>query len=359
MNENTNDEIERRLNELEALELQSGKPKVGWICLRSPVEMIEAFGAVPIRILPGDNGQEYPNESIRLDGCSFCRQCLRTIGGNFRQDLTAVIGGQTCDQMRRMIDTVRQEFSIPVRLISFPRTSRSEIEPYFKESLQEGYRWLSSILETKPAKEVLEQTIQSRQKLYKRINALRQRETIGTKLLRRIGISPLPSRQLFGLLEKIEPLEEGTEKGPRLAIIGSIIDDSILETIVLEGGRIVFDGSCQGDMAFRETEFTSCDPFDQLYQRYALENICPHRRPIEPLLEYLTLRISEMKVDGVILASLMHCHPWGLSAKIIQERLGKPFLHLEEESGEMVSARTSTRIAAFIEMLALKGRRIP
>jgi len=79
---------------------------------------------------------------------------------------------------------------------------------------------------------------------------------------------------------------------------------------------------------------------------------------MEPLLEYLTHRISEMKVDGVILVSLMHCHPWGLSAKIIQERLGKPFLHLEEESGEMVSARTSTRIAAFIEMLTLKGRRI-
>ena len=113
-----------RVAEIAASRRQGAKV-VGYFCIYAPVEMVQASGAIPVRLMRGGHAAEEAGERyLRADACSFCNACM----GNFElapayKQVDAVVSVNTCDMMRRLPESIERHFGIPVFQIYMPRTS--------------------------------------------------------------------------------------------------------------------------------------------------------------------------------------------------------------------------------------------
>ena len=125
------------------------------------------------------------------------------------------------------------------------------------------------------------------------------------------------------------------------------------------GARITADATCMGDRAFHYLANEHGDPWENLYEAYVEKNLCPHRRPMTPLLDYMRNLAEERGIQGIIYLTLKYCHPWGLAAVRMKSELGLPFLHLDDDLSSPAKSNFRTRVGAFIEMLKVrKARRV-
>ncbi|MBC8278907.1 MAG: 2-hydroxyacyl-CoA dehydratase, partial [FCB group bacterium] len=119
--------------ESDYLRTNTDKPKIGYICLRTPLEIIESLDALPLRIIPREGFDSADYSTIRSDGCSFCRTIPAVLKTDYYAGLSAVIAGACCDQQRRVMDTLSRDLEIPVILYGAPRTFESDEDYYLKE----------------------------------------------------------------------------------------------------------------------------------------------------------------------------------------------------------------------------------
>ena len=328
------------------------KPLVGFLCLRVPVELIEACGAVPVRIVSTPDVLLEGYSSIRTDACSFCRSIPFMLNTKPYNRLKAIIAGTCCDQMRRLTETLNNILDLPVILFGAPRTWHSD-KSYFIAEMRRAFDRLGEVTGTSFNKDELNHFIENRQRLRKQIMLMRDTETLPTDLLNRIAGSPLPAEQIIAFLEKIEPVPQSDNK-IRLMLVGSIPSGKELYITQEIGGQIVADATCLGDRAFTIPNSTNSDPIEFLYQHYVEDNLCPHRRPYHPLIEYVRVLAERRKVDGIIYRSVKFCHPYGLAAFRFKTELNVPFLHLDDDLSLQAVSSFRTRIGAFIEMLEAK-----
>lgn len=353
-NEHGDSALLKRLRELEAVELQSGKPQVGWIDRRTPIELIEAAGAMPIRLFPSNIHNEKLPGAVRSDACSFCSTLASAFDVNHFPHLSAILTGSTCDQMRRMCEEVARTTTIPMRLISLPRTYRRSIDSYFLNQIDSTWHWIAEVLGVPVSEDSLAEAVETRNRLRVWVSELRREGWLSTRELHALAGSVLNATGLLKLMDETIQTPEDRSGSIRLALLGAVVGAPVLDIIEQSGGVVVYDGTNQGDSLFVEPASPQDTPIRMLYNYYGMESLEPARRPVMPALYYLKKSALSYGASGVILINPTHCHPWGLSAKIIKEFIGLPFLHLEEEYGSLAISRLSTRIGAFTEMLSMK-----
>ena len=337
-----------RLREKERNYLKNtGKPKVGYLCLRTPVEAIEALGAVPVRIIPraGFDAGEYT--FVRPDGCSFCRSIPAILKTEYYRGLAAIIAGACCDQMRRVMDTLRRELEIPVIIYGAPRTWDGDEEYYFDQMMR-GFDLLKQMIGGDYEESKLREKIEQRNSLREVVNASRNTGKLGNSLLQAIAASPLPAEELS---EFMINSEDSNSQGIRLMLAGSIPGYWEMEAMENSGVTIVADATCLGDRVFHRHVEKNGDIWRNLYKTYVGDNLCPHRRPQTKTIKYLKELAEARRVAGVIFLTLKYCHPWGLSGVRMKEELGLPFLRLDDDLTSPARGNFMTRVGAFVEML--------
>jgi len=351
-----NSSIKNILTELDSLEnkrlseISDSKPLIGYICLRTPVELIEAMGAIPIRIgpTPGFNVYDYGN--IRPDGCSFCRMLPSFLKTEKYKNLSAIIGGACCDQMRRAMDTLKRDMDVPVILYTAPRTFGQD-NRFFLSEMRFSFIKLAELLNLEINIKTLKQQIDIRNLLRKRVNKLRESGLLQDSLLHRISASVLAAETFLVLLDSIKSKKVEVDS-PKIMLAGSIPGTWELAEIEETGADVVADVTCMGDRVFNNMIRLEGDSFENLYDAYVEKNLCPHRRPITNLLDYIHDLALERKVDGIIYLTLKFCHPWGLSAERMRKTLkGIPFMKLDDDLTSPALSNFRTRVGAFIEML--------
>jgi len=344
------------LEEFVQLELdylsRATKLLVGFLCLRVPIELIEVCGAVPIRIVSSSGIQPEGYSSIRTDACSFCRSVPLILNTKPYNRLKAIIAGTCCDQMRRLTETLDNILDVPVILFGAPRTWNSD-KSYFMTEMQSAFDRLGEVTGTSLNEDELNQFIEQRQRLRKQVMLMRDTEALPTNLLHRIAASPLPADQIIAFIEKLEPVMQSDNK-IRLMLLGSIPSGKELSVIEEMGGQVVADATCLGDRAFIMPKSRNSDPIEFLYRHYVEDNLCPHRRPYHPLIEYVRELIEQRRVNGIIYRSVKFCHPYGLAAFRFKSELNMPFLQLDDDLTLQAVSSFRTRIGAFIEMLEAK-----
>jgi len=329
------------------------KPLVGYLCLRTPVELIEAMGATPIRIVPTPGFNVYDYGNIRPDGCSFCRMLPSFLKTEKYKNLSAIIGGACCDQMRRAMDTLKRDMDIPVFLYTAPRTFNQGTS-FFLNEMKSSFEQLAESLDLEIDKGLAKDYIDARNKLRERINCLRESGSLPDSLLHRISASSLASGSILDLLDKIESIKSDVHS-PKIMLAGSIPGTWELAEIEKTGAEVVADVTCMGDRAYKDLDRRDGDPFENLYDVYIENNLCPHRRPITNLLDYIHDLAQSRKIDGVIYLTLKYCHPWGLSAERMRKTLsGIHFMKLDDDLTSPALSNFRTRVGAFIEMLQAK-----
>jgi benzoyl-CoA reductase/2-hydroxyglutaryl-CoA dehydratase subunit BcrC/BadD/HgdB len=327
--------------------------------MRIPLEPIFAAGAIPVRIVPLAGCDMQGAGSVRNDACSFCRALPNLLKSQPYQGLSALIANSSCDQIRRIMDTLRVELSIPVILFGAPR-SWVEDDAYFLGEMKQAFSELWKILDVKPESEAILKQIAFRNNLNLKVQALRSENRLPNSILQHLAGSSLPPDELYEYLEKNQ-FEPAPPDKVRLLLAGSIPGIWEGEVIDQVGGEIVADATCLGDRVFENITAETGEVWKNLYKSYIADNLCPHRRPLNPLIKYLRDTIVNKNeldpIEGVVYRSLKFCHPWGLSAERIKSELGLPFLKVEDDLSSPAVANFRTRVGAFIEILRGKRRR--
>ena len=340
------------------------KSRVGYLCLRVPPEYIQACRAVPLRIIPRSGYDPSGRKAltshktltgftdIRTDACSFCRSVPAILQTESYHNLNAIIGGACCDQMRRLMDTLQKDLDIPVILFGAPRTWNAD-RGYFRAEMHNALCRIAEISGHVPTQYELWDRIRINNKLKLIVNRLRHQGKLSNSLLQKIASSPLPPEKVIEHLKGFENRHPITAE-IKLMLAGSIPGTWELEVIEGNGARVTADVTCQGDRVFHDPVVENGDPLAQLYETYVENNLCPHRRPVTPLIEYMRELAAQRHVDGVIYRSVKYCHPWGLLAERMRNELGLPTLIVDDDLTSPAVESFRTRVGAFIEMLKMK-----
>jgi benzoyl-CoA reductase/2-hydroxyglutaryl-CoA dehydratase subunit BcrC/BadD/HgdB len=345
------DEIEARYRASSA----GIRPRVGYICLRVPPEYIEACGADAVRIAPRPGYDPSAFTPIRPDGCSFCRSVPAILETEHYKGLDAIIAGACCDQMRRLMDTLKDLLDVPVILYGAPRTWNADPD-YFRGEMVRAFEKVSEVTAHSPTESEISKRIRVHNDLKETVMRLRRVDRLPTVLLQDIARSILPPEEILSFLKSF------TTRAPmkvdiRLMLTGSIPGVWELEIIESNGSRVVADATCLGDRVFHRQTQEGGDPVQQLYLTYVEDNLCPHRRPLTPAIDYIRELMAERRVEGVVHRSVKYCHPWGLLSERMKRELQAPVLIVDDDLTSPAVENFRTRTGAFIEMLKMKSRR--
>jgi len=313
----------------------------GYCCTYVPLEVIEATGFEPLRILPSS----YEKEDVLLDPnfCPYVRALLAYF--RFTREIVGIVLVNSCDGMRRLYDALRR-FSpgLFVYFLDVPRKSDEEAVKYFANILRDFSFWLGKLNQKEVDLEELKEKI--------RVYNFRRRAFL--ELLER---GP-KMEDVLRVLKKGFPPDEGKllkiafreKKGKKKVLIsGSVLEsEEVVKMVEDLGGEAVFLDVCSGVRGPSWVE-ESGDPYFNLARAYLRKPPCsrsfaPKRKAI------LEKTISE--VEGVVFYTPKFCDHYLHELVTLRElcqRMGKPLLHLETDYHPNLSEIIKTRIQAFLE----------
>lgn len=372
-----------RVEEIVAARRQGAKV-VGYFCIYAPVEVVQAAGAIPVRLMRGGHAAEETGERyLRSDACSFCNACM----GNFELDpvykqVDAVVGVNTCDMMRRLPEAIARHFGVPVFQLYMPRTS--EPLPHRVAEFRRQLDRLADELAKLTANVIVEERLESEIAAFNQLRAmLRQASDTrhanspllsgGTMLdLEATAwlLGPVRSASLIEEVLRIVAARPRPEtRRPRLMLGGSMLteDNRWLLDMVEEKADIVTDILCTGTRWFaedvldegesgngevggRERDRSDGVPLDRL-TRFYFSRPCMHRRPNTDLYKYAQALVREFRVQGLVYKTLLYCDPWNFETRRLQGTLGIPMLHLDTDYSTENREQVRTRVEAFLETL--------
>ncbi len=373
--ENLADRFQRDLEERRAAsgDLSKGtalRKVVGTLCLSAPAEILDAVGAIPLRLLyAGEEDELRGGRFLSADSCSFCKAVLGGLHrGTIRYD--AVLGATTCDQMRRNLEIIARDLNLPVFIYNSPRSADSGMAREFAHSeLLRVAAGIADWLGVRLDEDALRSALRERRSLREWLRSLRSAEKEGYPLINGREFLALTrlyaSTSLEFFRDNLPQIEAWIHKrlpvyaSPplRIALLGSCVgegDDQIVRLVEESGSAVIlYDAVCTGErMLLRNAE--EDDPFAALTELYYDQILCPFRKPNDALFAQVSEEAARLQIQGVIYKTLKYCHPWGFEARRFKERLGLPFLHLDHDYSPSAIGQMRTRIHAFLEQLRLR-----
>ena len=359
-----------------------GKKIIGYLCIYPPLEMMTALDLVPYRLF-GDIREPITQADSCLPTCvcPFLRSTL-DLGLKSKYDfLDGVVMAHACEVAEKLAHIWQTYLNPPYSFyIDTPHTKHEAALEYHRRLLDDFKKSLESFTGKKLSAESLGEAI----KVHNQQRAL-ARELYGMRKPAPPLISGVETLQVMKALMSI-PLEEGNEllrevisevkerkngskKGTRLLIWGSIIDDiALIEMMEEAGANVVMDDTCVGSRPFFPDVEMSAEPLDDLAHRYLLDLKCPrtwmqavpgetkkdYMADLKARFGYVRDYAKEWNAKGVILYDLRYCDIHGYEVPQIKDYLdsvGLPSLYLEHDYSEAALAPLRTRVQAFLEVL--------
>ena len=341
-----------------------GHRAMGYFCTYVPEEIIHAAGFVPLRIRSGDRTPSRADAHLQSYTCALCRSALDQALRGDLSFLHGVVFPHTCDTIQALADIWQMSFpDLYVETVVQPvHLSSPSSRPYLIAELQRFRHSLEELIGQETSDQAISASIESyneKRRLLTRLYDLRDRLT-APELFAAPGagfVMPLEEyNQLLG--ELVELLAEGKrtpQDEPGLILVGAILDDPVVLTIVEElGARIVGDDLCTGSRYFAQPVEADDDPIAALTDRYLKRLPCPAKyHPSRGPGEHLLKLVSESKTDGIVFVLPKFCDPHAFDYAMIKEKLdiaAVPHLRLEMEHAPALG-QWRTRLQAFLEMI--------
>jgi len=286
-----------------------------------PHEWISAHSLLPVRAIPSGEVTIGPLAN-RAGVCAFA--------GSFASEAeesksaTGLILATSCDHMRRAADVLHECTSVPVFLFNIPTTWQSTAaHSLYHAELERMGRFLESVGGSSPTREGLAEHLLREDEKDRRAAPAGKPDSPGA----------IPVALLGGPL--------------------ALADHSLFECIERAGGRIVLDGTEDGERAQRgrfDRHRTREDPLGALTDAYFGTIPDAFRRPNSLLYEWLGRRIPECGARGVILLRYAWCDLWHAETPRLKEWLKVPLIEIDV-TGQSADGRNEVRIQAFMEGL--------
>ncbi len=310
--------------------------RVGYLCTYVPVELVEAAGFHPMRVIPRSSEKD----EVLLDPniCPYLKAVLSQLQ---RESPKGLVFINSCDGMRRLYDAVRWFFpSLEVCILDVPRSSDERGVLYYREVIEDFSRWLGN-LRGKPLleEEVREAIARCNQRRRALFEILKERPRAGDLLRALKGGFPPKDLQEVRLREG-----EGRVK---VLVTGSLLEaDGILDWLEELGGEVLIPDVCSG---LRGAGYVGGgEPFLALAKAYLEKPPCARMRGSRRRL----LREAVKEVQAVLAYIPKFCDHYLYELATLRgicKEEGRPLLHLEGEYTVGVSEGIRTRVQAFLE----------
>ncbi|HID94612.1 MAG TPA: 2-hydroxyacyl-CoA dehydratase [Candidatus Latescibacteria bacterium] len=348
---------------------RNGGRAIGCLCAMVPVEIINAAGLFPLRLVGNRETVERSREYFSNYSCYFVQSILESALNGGCDLLDGVVFSYTCDCIRFLSAIWEKVVDLPYfYFLNNPHCGNAEgAETFFMEEMKNFVNSLEELSGGEISDESLLDSIQLYNRLrscYQRIDELR----IGAK----ISGSQAAELTLYGLMSPpsiaVERLtriiSEGDftppAEGPRVMALGGVHPDlDIFHLVESLGGNIIADDFCMvGRCAEDEIDITEDDLLFILSRFYLNQRTqCPCMTTegrFQRRLDYIMKKIKLGSVDGVVFTIQRYCDPHQLDYPDLSAALadrGIPTLLVEVEQS-IYSEPIKNRLEAFVEMLS-------
>lgn len=371
--------LEERREQIPKLR-EEGQKVVGYLCCKTPVEIIHALGLIPIRLGVADEakmatGKEY----IHQFTCPYIKCVVGEMleEGDFFHDNVDVLSGYvTCLAVHRCLEVLKLYTGKPTFYLTHPLNPPKEREmKFYQGEISLFVSQLEKVAE-KPLDPTLlrnsvnlfNSTRERLKKLYK-LQCFNGLEIKWSDVFRLINAGFLldPNRYLALLEEAIREVETAKinagsqDKSPRIMLMGSPIlpgDNLLVEAIEEAGAKIVADTLCTGLRTFEDL-MVSEPTVASIWQTYLFSNPCATAQDLsleeDRRLNHILRLIREYQVQGVVYYALRFCDHYAFkddeTKDFLAEKAGVPLIAIHSEYGESEVGRLRTRIEGFLETL--------
>lgn len=356
---------------------EDGKSVVGIFCTFTPVEIIDASGAVCVSLCASSNEpivdaeKDLPKNLCPLIKSSYGFAVTDSCPYTYFSDL--IVGETTCDGKKKMFELLGQLKQVHVMQLPQNLSREYSWDGWKKEGeiLKEQ---LEAITKKPITDEALRQASKERNEYRKLLIELME--------LGKLDPPPLKGKEMATVLNgltfefdaqsrknKVRDLIDTTmkaynegarpvsEKAKRILITGCPMGGVIDKTIGIideEGGIVVCYENCGGiKNAYQMVDTQSEDIMKAITDRY-LEIGCSVMTPNNVRMDLLKKLIEEYKVDGVVDVILQACHTYNVETKNVKEiceEMGVSYIAVETDYSESDVGQLRTRLGAFIEMM--------
>lgn len=338
---------------------------MGYICTYAPEEIIHAAGFTPVRIRTGPDLPTQAEAHLQSFTCALCRSALHQALHGDLAFLSGLVFPHTCDTLQVLADVWRENFpDLFVATVLQPLNLGSpSTRPYLIAELPRFCRNLAGF----GGQPISDDSLRASIRLCNETRHwLSQLDNQRSRLTARgfytvVDASMVMPKEQFNPLaaELLEFLSEKPprQKGPRLILVGPILDDpTVLDIIDDLGACVVGDDLCTGSRYFNQpvAEIEDGDPMEALAGRYLKRWPCPTKHGLHfQRGEHLLELVEDREADGLVFTLQKFCDPHAFDYAIVKETLdaaGVPHLLLELEHTPAVG-QLRTRLEAFLEML--------
>ena len=344
---------------------------VGTVCSNIPEEVIHAAGLLPLRLrAPKLDDTSTADSLLHPINCSYTRSVLELLLTDELAFLDGLVTTNTCDHMLRLAGELKDNADMPlVQYFSMFHTIGEPAKDWFVMEMQKLMQAIEESFGIKITEDDLRRSISvynQTRRLMARLDEMRKNDPpaiSGAEHMQIVLTGMSTPREQFNekleaLLSELDGRQSGEAGRPRLMIVGGACDvPGFIGFIESQGASIVADGLCFGARFYKHLVDESAeDPLRALAERYVDRVACPsvfdgYDRSAAIFKEI----ISDWRVDGMICARLKFCDHWGGQRKMLSDDLRQdniPLLDLEREYGTAGSGQISTRVQAFLEMIA-------
>lgn len=356
---------------------EKGGRVIGYSCVMTPAELIQAAGFLPYRLRAlGNVKTEKADSYLSRFNCSFCRSCLELGLDGTYDFLDGLVESNGCDHLRGMFENWQYAKKTEYfHYLKVPHVVNEDSLDYFeaeiasfRESLE---KYSGAQIDTGALVDATREQEAVRERIRK-IYSMRERDNPSfsgyeaTVLV--LLSSAIPAGKFIELADKIISEREKSglrDIGARLMLCGAATDEfDLIKAIESLGGIIVTDSLCYGSRAFsKEIDPSSILSGAEkiLAEAYLSDLLCPRMyEDYARRRDYVFTAVERAKVDGVIVMHNKFCDVHGVDnvqLRIDLEKRGIPVLQLEKEYGSVADVgRIKTRVQAFLERIKARER---
>ncbi len=347
----------------------SDRPKIGWFCGYTPLEVLLAAGFVPVRVSGHTGSVSKADSCLHANMCHYVRSALDAALNGAYDELKGAVFVNSCDAMRRLYDVWRKHVNMDFTfLLDLPRGQSEEDVAYYQNEIQK----LRNAISAHFSVDITDKQIKAAAHIYsegrdqyKALNDLR-RETppriSGYDIANMAALFSSTSPEKWGAYALTLTTEKSEQSAPAVKRLRMILDGSpvhnpeVISFIEDCGFDVVAENFCSGSRHFdlNTGKPNTGDILHDLSAAYLARPPCARMMRFEERAARLIDIVKTFGAHGVIHISLKFCDTYlydvpRLRKKLAAEGIRSLFLETDGTIGSI--GQLKTRIEAFAEMI--------
>ncbi|HEY5531817.1 MAG TPA: 2-hydroxyacyl-CoA dehydratase family protein [Candidatus Anoxymicrobiaceae bacterium] len=348
---------------------EEGGKVLGYACVTTPPEIIDAAGMLPYRIRAlGNPNTEIADSHLARFNCSFCRSCLQLGLEGTYDFLDGLIETNGCDHLRGMFEN--WQYVHPLDFFTYvkvPHQVNEDAMDYYTEELRLFRAGIEEHFGVEITDEALKGAVERQEDIRDKLREVYEMRSgkdpsfTGAEALSIFLLaSAVPYEEFIRMAKGAIEERRGTGISgyrARLMLCGAATDElDLVRAIEDVGGLVVTDALCYGARAFWSPVDLSRDPIEALADVYLKDMLCPRMYEDYPRRRDFVLNaVESYDIDGVMVMHNKFCDVHGVDNVQLRMDLEKrdiPVLQLEKEYGSRADiGRIRTRVQAFLERI--------